>query len=91
MPSGGGPARIDGEVGDHATEIGLVQHARSLLRRHPFALALAPFLPLIGDRVDLEREHDDFALHFLARTAHLGIGVAPGFPARDGARYAGLL
>ena len=59
--------------------------------RHPFALALALFLPLVGDLVDLKREHQHLARHFLAGRQRLGVEIAAGFAARDGAGQAGFL
>ena len=48
--------RVGAEGRDQLAEVGLVEHARGFGGRHPFALALALFLPLVGDLVDLERD-----------------------------------
>ena len=82
---------IGAEGRDQLAEIRLVEHARRFGRRNPFALALALFLPLVGDLVDLERIDQHLARHFLAGRKRLGIEIAAGFLPRNGAGQAGFL
>src|SRR5215470_1770738 len=51
---------------DELADIGSRDHFRSLGGAQPLALALALFLPLAGDAVDLERVDQDFAAYVVA-------------------------
>ena len=82
----GGAERAD-EVG----EVGLLDHLGGVVERHPAALALGLFLPVVELAVDRQREHVDIDHQRGAVALALAVAVAAQRGRADQPAHAGLL